>query len=200
MEHTSSSAKEAALLLCDFLEVACHLILYVRGVYPPELFERRRHYEIPVQWARHPDLREYIHSATHRLQDWIQQGAVNKVAIVILDDKHCPVERFVFTIQTDQSASALRLPVKEIEYVLRAFLLKITVCDSALTPIPPDCTWEIVAYTKQLPSTGSANSHFWLPADASEMPQPSGITPIKSLDTSPLKLQLHVEQPFNPGQ
>jgi len=37
------------------------------------IFERRRHFNVPVQWARHPDLREYIHSAVTNLQAWIQQ-------------------------------------------------------------------------------------------------------------------------------
>lgn len=37
------------------------------------IFERRRHFNVPVQWARHPDLREYIHSAVASLEPWIQQ-------------------------------------------------------------------------------------------------------------------------------
>ena len=53
-------------ILCEFLEAAFHLILYVRGVYPPGrtnhcgsmnlmlvsvsvLFQRRRKYHVPVQ-------------------------------------------------------------------------------------------------------------------------------------------------------
>lgn len=38
-----------------------------------EIFERRRYINTPVQWARHPDLREYIHSAVTNLQPWVQQ-------------------------------------------------------------------------------------------------------------------------------
>jgi mitotic spindle assembly checkpoint protein MAD2B len=41
-----------------------------------EIFERRRHFNVPVQWARHPDLREYIHSAVTNLQPWIQQVSI----------------------------------------------------------------------------------------------------------------------------
>jgi len=36
-------------VLCEFLEVAFHLILYVREVYPPVVFERRKKYNVPVQ-------------------------------------------------------------------------------------------------------------------------------------------------------
>ena len=40
-------------VLCEFLEVAFHLILYVREVYPAVVFERRKKYNVPVQvWCK----------------------------------------------------------------------------------------------------------------------------------------------------
>lgn len=36
-------------VVCEFLEVAFHLILYVREVYPAMVFERRKKYNVPVQ-------------------------------------------------------------------------------------------------------------------------------------------------------
>ena len=36
-------------VLCEFLEVAFHLVLYVREVYPGVVFERRKKYNVPVQ-------------------------------------------------------------------------------------------------------------------------------------------------------
>jgi hypothetical protein len=35
--------REASSVFCEFLEVAVHTLLYSRGVYPPEIFERRRY-------------------------------------------------------------------------------------------------------------------------------------------------------------
>lgn len=46
---------------------------FVVGSLSAAIFERRRYFNVPVQWARHPDLREYIHSAVSNLQTWIQQ-------------------------------------------------------------------------------------------------------------------------------
>ena len=34
--------KEASGAFCEFLEVAIHTLLYARGVYPAEIFERKR--------------------------------------------------------------------------------------------------------------------------------------------------------------
>ena len=39
----------AANILCEFLEVAIHLILYTREIYPAEIFEKRKKYNVPVQ-------------------------------------------------------------------------------------------------------------------------------------------------------
>ncbi|XP_016093912.1 mitotic spindle assembly checkpoint protein MAD2B-like [Sinocyclocheilus grahami] len=39
----------AADILCEFLEVAIHLILYVREIYPSGIFQKRKKYSVPVQ-------------------------------------------------------------------------------------------------------------------------------------------------------
>lgn len=40
-------------MLCEFLEVAVHLILYVREVYPVGIFQKRKKYNVPVQVRPH---------------------------------------------------------------------------------------------------------------------------------------------------
>ena len=40
-------------VLCEFLEVAVHLILYVREVYPVGIFQKRKKYNVPVQVSLH---------------------------------------------------------------------------------------------------------------------------------------------------
>lgn len=44
-----SSFPVVADILCEFLEVAIHLILYVREVYPSGIFQKRKKYNVPVQ-------------------------------------------------------------------------------------------------------------------------------------------------------
>ena len=51
------------------VEVAIHTILYVRQVYPAELFVRRRKYDTPVFQSRHPALNEYIAGAVRAITD-----------------------------------------------------------------------------------------------------------------------------------
>ena len=51
------------------VEVAIHTILYVRQVYPADLFVRRKKYETPVYQSRHPGLNEYIAGAVKAIGD-----------------------------------------------------------------------------------------------------------------------------------
>ena len=52
MDAAGAAKLDGVDLLLGFFEVAIHMILYIRGVYPPELFERRKKYGVPVQVNR----------------------------------------------------------------------------------------------------------------------------------------------------
>ena len=41
--------RDIGRVFCEFLEVAVHQILFIRSVYPAELFERKR----SVSWLKH---------------------------------------------------------------------------------------------------------------------------------------------------
>ena len=49
----SARLSVVADVLCEFLEVAVHLILYVREVYPVGIFQKRKKYNVPVQVSPH---------------------------------------------------------------------------------------------------------------------------------------------------
>lgn len=51
------------------VEVAIHAILYARQIYPPDLFVRRKKYDMPVFQSRHPALNEYISGAVKAITD-----------------------------------------------------------------------------------------------------------------------------------
>lgn len=87
-------------ILCEFLEVAIHLILYVREVYPSGIFQKRKKYNVPVQvqrkWSNkknvwlfthynvflflclfqmscHPELNQYIQDTLHCIKPLIEK-------------------------------------------------------------------------------------------------------------------------------
>eukprot|EP00850_Spirogloea_muscicola_P002393 SM000009S23522 [mRNA] locus=s9:495090:496533:+ [translate_table: standard] len=163
-----------------------------------EVFERRRHYGVPVHWARHPDLEEYVRSVAASLRDWIEQGTVEKVALVIHHGSaRVALERHVVSLQLDAATPGGSIPDPwELEPALRAFLLKLAVLDAPLRPLPPDCSFEVIAYTKKLPDGvgGAGSDVVWIPAEGGELSDLQ-VLPVKSLRSGILNMQMYVEQP-----
>lgn len=59
-----------------------------------------------------------------------------------------------------------------------------------------DCRWEITSYFRSLPQASTSNTaELWIPTDIPQWEQPPLITPIKSMSSDPLCVQLYLEHP-----
>ncbi|KAG0347013.1 MAD2 mitotic arrest deficient-like 2 [Podila humilis] len=83
-------------VLSEFLEVAIHMILYVRGIYPPELFESTQKYNCPLKTSRHPELIAYIQQIAQAIRTELQKDTIHRICVVTLDSSRRAVDRFVF--------------------------------------------------------------------------------------------------------
>ncbi|KXN88762.1 Mitotic spindle assembly checkpoint protein MAD2B [Leucoagaricus sp. SymC.cos] len=138
------------LFLYTLVEVAIHTILYVRQVYPPEIFIRRKKYETPVYQSRHPALNEYISGAVRAVRDELElaiplsflhvQGTVQRIVVVIKDKNNIALERFIFSVEhmiqvesfdKDTSVENAMTPGGLAQY-FRSFLIKISMIESVL--------------------------------------------------------------------
>lgn len=58
------------------------------------------------------------------------------------------------------------------------------------------CRWEITAYFRSLPQVNtSKDAELWIPTDTKQWQQPPLITPIKSMSSDSLSVQLYLENP-----
>ncbi|XP_078368970.1 mitotic spindle assembly checkpoint protein MAD2B-like isoform X2 [Oculina patagonica] len=181
-------------VLCEFLEVAFHLILYVREVYPPVVFERRKKYNVPVQMCCHPDLNQYILDVLQTTKPLLEKGEVQRVALVISNKKFIPVERFVFEIGNPEESSATGSEdnfLLHTEKALRGFLLKINACDALLEPIPPESSF------LKLQEDRKVQEFPWIQADEENILKEPIMIPLKSATAGILKMQLFVEERAN---
>ncbi|TXG51003.1 hypothetical protein EZV62_023527 [Acer yangbiense] len=199
---------ETARILVEFLEVAITSIVFLKGVYPAGAYERRRYMNVVVQRARQPQLRDYIQSAVNGLLPFIRkvvgymrkgrvdgEGLVERVAVIFFNTDNIPVEKYIFKLNINQSCSS-NVEEGALEFTLRSFLIKLSVSQSLSRALPCDCRWEITAYFRSLPqiSTGK-NADLWIPTDTKQWQQPPVITPIKSMSSDPLCVQLYLEHP-----
>ena len=117
-------------VLSSFLEVAVHQYLFVRRVYPATLFDRRRHFSMPVHMSRHPELNAYISRALAGVRQQLQEGSLGALAVVLVEEASgVPVERLVFNFLSFPDASSTH---DRLEDTCRSFLLKIAMIEGAL--------------------------------------------------------------------
>ncbi|KAM7506611.1 hypothetical protein LguiA_017064 [Lonicera macranthoides] len=198
MDHwdIQSPLGETVRILVEFLEVAITSIVFIKGVYPPGAFERRRYMNVLVHKARHPQLREYIHDTLAGLIPFIHKGVVERLAVIFFNNENTPVERFIFKLNVNQSYGS-KVDDAEMEFSFRSFLIKLSVSESLTKILPGICRWEITAYFRSLPqaSSTSKEAELWIPTDTNQWQQPPLITPIKSMNSEPLCVQLYLEHP-----
>ncbi|KAF7793389.1 hypothetical protein EIP86_004501 [Pleurotus ostreatoroseus] len=138
MEPTPTT--ETVRGITEFIEAAVHTILYVRQIYPAELFVRRKKFNTPVFQSRHPTLNEYISEAVKAVGDELENGNVDKVVVVIKDKDDGPLERFVFAVENmiqveafnkDTSVEGAMTPAVLGQY-FRSFLVKLCMIETQL--------------------------------------------------------------------
>ncbi|KAG0099488.1 MAD2 mitotic arrest deficient-like 2 [Podila epicladia] len=288
-------------ILSEFLEVAIHMILFVRGIYPPELFESTQKYSCPLKTARHPDLVAYIQQIVQGIRTELQKDTVHRICVVTLDSSKRAVDRFVFETSVfhpfhdekgdpaDDPASDLARVDKgkgkaleeydhqhendtqgylqdevmnedeedeplhrirpedrekrrrvdttypslaiysrdagaegqgaarangtvvlntDLETMLRAMLLKISICDSYLPPLGEDCSFTVLIEMKDKNAGPEAKVDFpWAPVSALSSrdrgkvsapvddPGPKRkIIPVKTIEIAHIQLELYIEQ------
>ncbi|XP_028799568.1 DNA polymerase zeta processivity subunit isoform X1 [Neltuma alba] len=196
-KENQSPQGRTARVLVEFLEVAITAVVFLKGVYPSGAFERTRYMNVVVQKARHPQLRYYIHAAVSGLLPFLQQGMVERVAVIFYKADDVPLEKFVFKLAVNQSYGS-NVDEADLELSLRSFLIKLSVSESLTKDLPPGeyCKWEITAYFRSVPDPSmSKEAELWIPTDTKQWHQPPLITPIKSMSSEPLCLQLYLEHP-----
>ena len=188
-------------VLCEFLEIAIHLILYVRDVYPSALFQRRRKYNVPVYVCGHPELNRYVRNVVDGIKPLLDTDKVEGVAVLIRNKENEPVEKFVF--KTERGSACISREedsyLLKLESNLRSLLLKISVSDALLAPNPPDCTFVIHVHTT-LPAASAVDHELqrydfpWMTAGLEEDSSLGHVVPLKSLSSDLLRMQLYVEE------
>lgn len=200
--ETFKKCEAAADILCEFLEIAIHQILYIRDIYPSGIFESRKKYNVPVQLSRHPDVNQYIIDVLQGIKPLLIKQEVHSLTVVILNSDRKPLERFIFEL-----APPTEPPIEDdgylmrLEQSLRAFLLRINTCDSLLHQIPSDCSFNVLVFTKASATLDMEDSQFvqgfpWIEADgalSSKLPD-AKIIPLKSMSSHLIKMQLYVEE------
>ena len=191
-------------VICEFLEVAFHLILYCRSIYPDGIFKKCRKYNVAVMMSCHPDLNCYIKDVLLGIRSLISVGNVERVTLQIVTSDDKPLERYVFELLLPGNAGGdkdISYEPQTLERQLRDLLLKIYTSDAFLKPLPNDCSFVISVQTND--SIGNEledNQHFqnfpWVKSDEKDTAEcfvKPRLIPLKSCSAQTFNLQCFIE-------
>ncbi len=199
-ETSTSNAitlKGSTELVTEFFGYAVNNILFQRGVYPPEEFERKQKYGLGVMVTTESKLREYLVGALEQVNDWLMGKDLKKLVLVLADARTGEtVERWTFDVETDEeiarddgenasnAVTTREKPEKEIMQEIQAIIRQITASVTFLPMLESECAFELLAYTSATSATPEQceESDAKLVRDGVEMKLRSFSTKVHSVD------------------
>ena len=201
MDSATSSTPLLATL-DSFFTAAINLILHGRRIYPADAFEKRRVFDVPVHFCRHPELSEYVALSVRGACELVARSEAQSLVVLVHGpavssaEQRPVLERFVFELRASPGASA---DSPALRAQLRSVLVKLNFCDSLLLPLPADgLSFSIELHADAAAGAEATSEELreqWVECDTTEVGRSGdGATavPFKTASAPELTLQLFV--------
>mmetsp|Transcript_33935 Transcript_33935/g.54436 ORF Transcript_33935/g.54436 Transcript_33935/m.54436 type:complete len:206 (-) Transcript_33935:418-1035(-) len=186
----SITLKGSTAIVTEFFGYAVNSILYQRGIYSPEAFERKRKYGLGMLVTTDEALKVYLVSVLQQVNDWLMQKTLQKLVMVVtaVGTKEV-LERWVFDIEadksTDEHSEGKEKPEKEITQEISAIIRQITASVTFLPLLEEACTFELLVYT----DTESITPTEWEVSDPRYIADNAEQVKLRSFNTSVHKVE-----------
>eukprot|EP00002_Diphylleia_rotans_P031764 TRINITY_DN6615_c0_g1_i1.p1 TRINITY_DN6615_c0_g1~~TRINITY_DN6615_c0_g1_i1.p1 ORF type:complete len:204 (+),score=51.54 TRINITY_DN6615_c0_g1_i1:98-709(+) len=176
----------------EFFAYSINSILYQRGIYPPDSFDREKKYNLSMMVTKDEALKSYLKGVLAQLSEWLMASKVQQLVLVITGvDSEATLERWVFNVQTDSGAKAdssvtYEKSEKEIVSEIQALIRQITASVTFLPLLDEPCTFDLLVYTDSdiaTPQTWEESDPKYI-TDSEEVKLRSFTTKIHRVDTS----------------
>jgi mitotic spindle assembly checkpoint protein MAD2 len=150
-EKQSLNIKGSAKVVAEFFVYAVNSVLWQRGVYPEDNFERKNEYGTVLQVTKDPKLKDYLANVLGQVEAWAAQGSLQQLVLVIAKiDTQEPLERWVFNVETDKAAldgKEREKPREQLRGEIGAIIRQITSSVSYLPLLEDRCSFDLLVYT-----------------------------------------------------
>jgi len=163
MASTSTASKQVITLkgstdiVTEFFNYSINSILYQRGIYAPETFERQSKYGLGLMVTKDDKLQEYLKQIMAQLDSWLMKGEVKQLVIAVNGiETGETLERWVFKVETavdkenggcvQEQTTKTR---KEISQEISALMRQITATVTFLPLINEACAFDLLIYTNK---------------------------------------------------
>jgi hypothetical protein len=101
--NKETSNKILYLELMNFIEVFIHSVLYLRKIYPQEIFQNYQMYDLGTKFITEKDIIIYINQFLEKIEILLNENILQKIKINIFDpDKNFIIEYFTLEIFTNE--------------------------------------------------------------------------------------------------
>lgn len=75
-------------ILSEFIEIYITQILYLRSIYPRQIFRKHKAYGLPVFCSIYPPLNEYLKESIKAIDELINKSELESVEVLIYNENH----------------------------------------------------------------------------------------------------------------
>lgn len=147
--------------MSEFFVYAVNSVLWQRGVYPEDSFERKHEYDTVLQVTKDTKLRDYLSNVLGQVETWAAKGNLQQLVLVIASiETGETLERWVFNIETERNNSSnsnynngsdevvrIEKPRKQLNAEIGAIMRQITSSVSFLPLLEDRCSFDLLVYT-----------------------------------------------------
>ncbi|XP_015907907.1 mitotic spindle assembly checkpoint protein MAD2A [Parasteatoda tepidariorum] len=183
--------KGSADIVTEFFDFGINSIIYQRGIYPVESFNRVEKYGLTVLVTKDNKLQAFISNILKQLRSWLMSKEVHKLVVVISNfyTKET-LERWEFKIQcegeSNEGGKSKSKDLKEIQKEIRNIIRQITASVSFLPLLDNACSFDVLLYTSkdiEVPDEWADSTAHLIP-DCEEVRLSNFSTSVHKVDTA----------------
>lgn len=187
----------------EAIEVILNHILYIRGVYPAQIFKKRRVYNTPVFIVAFPALSSYLANVLKTVQQHLLKNTAQfRMEITIYGNESDHMESYFLEMQRIQADPAEDQYLMEYEQQLRTALYKFADRVKHLPKLDQNAKFKVRIHTTQAAFTElSHDAQYqefpWLQSNGSplqlkQQQQKFSLLPLSRVDKVGLRMEAHI--------
>lgn len=198
--------EDLTAIYVEAIEVILNHLLYVRGVYPQQIFKKRRVYNTPVYIAAFPTLNCYLGNILRTVQHLMQDQRQLRLEVIIYAEENGSMESYMLELQpaSHQQQQQMKQDQYLLEYEeqLRFALYKLGERVKKLPKLSQTAKFKVHIHTSQTFFTkfcqeAQYQDFPWLQVDAdnnvlSKTSHRLSLLPLAAIDNLGLKMEAHI--------
>lgn len=134
-------------ILSEFIEIYITQILYLRSIYPRQIFRKHKAYGLPVYCSIYPPLNEYLKGSIIAIDELINKGELNAVEVMLYNENH--KESFIIDKLKDFSISESDKYLMSIHENFRKAIYDLETKCKALRKFSRSYKFKVLLHTKE---------------------------------------------------